>query len=314
MSVTIALEPYDRHLPLLERAWTTPSGSLLSVRAVGMLAAHEHGLARHERFLHGHEFDVAELSLASYLMYRQQHDDVIGLPVFPRRLFSTSNVWVRRSSQATSWIDLRGQVIGVPTFQMSLAVVARDEMMRAGVDWRSLTWASSHPENVAVRAPVRRLSSPTLFEALGSGEIDAVLTPEIPSGPEFRHVARRLFGAKAKHIEMEHLRGRGYVPIMHLIAMRSSVLERHPHLVPELVALFCEAQDLAWQRYDDPGWSLGLWTRLALEAQDDAFGRGCWASGLEPNRTALEDFCAAASEQGLLERPPALDALFADLG
>lgn len=313
MSVTIALEPYDRHLPLFEREWTMPSGATLDLRAVGMLAAHQHGLARHERFLHDHEFDVAELSLASFLMYRQQHDDVIALPIFPRRLFSTSNVWVRRSSEATSWSDLSGTTIGVPTFQMSLGVVARGDMTRAGVDWRSLTWASSHPENVAIDAPIKRLSSPSLFDALEKGEIDAVLTPEIPPGPEFRQVARRLFGEQSQGIEMDHLRVHGYVPIMHLIAMRSSVLERYPDLASELLTVFTEAQDVAWQRYDDPGWSLSLWTRLALEAQDDAFGRSCWPIGLEDNRVALEDFATAATEQGLLERVPVFDELFADV-
>ncbi|MFF5979449.1 hypothetical protein ACFY78_11440 [Streptomyces olindensis] len=311
MSVTIAIEPYDRHLPLLERGWTTASGVELEFRSVGQLADHLHGRDRHERFLHEREFDIAELSLSSYLMYRQDHEDVIALPVFPRRMFSFSNVWVRRESKAASWADLKSAVIGVPTYQMSLGVVARHDMaVVEGVDWTTMTWASSHPENVELDAPVRRLAASSLAEALGSGEIDAVLTPEIPADPEFRRRTRRLYGSRSRTIELGQLRTCGYAPVVHLVAARTSVLERHPDLGRELVDVFTSSQEIAWDRYNDPGWGLSFWGALALEEQEQVMGRSCWTHGLDPNRRALLDFCGAAVAQGILRTAPDLDRLF----
>ncbi|MBR8640523.1 hypothetical protein KEF29_17395 [Streptomyces tuirus] len=311
MSVTIAIEPYDRHLPLLERASTTDSGVELDFRSVGQLADHLHGRDRHERFLHHREFDVAELSLSSYLMYRQDHDDIVALPVFPRRMFGFSNAWVRRESEAESWADLKSGVVGVPTFQMSMGIVARHDMAAVeGIDWTSMTWASSHPENIELDAPVRRLAASSLAEALGSGEIDAMLTPEIPADPDFRRRARRLYGSRSRAIEIGLLRTRGYAPIVHLVAARTSVLERHPDLGRELVDVFTSSQETAWDRYSDPGWGLSFWGALELEEQEDVMGRACWAHGLEPNRRALRDFCGAAVAQGILPTAPDVDRLF----
>lgn len=312
MPVTIAIEPYDRHLPLVERAWCTTSGVPLEFRLVGQLAPQQHGRDRHERFLNGDEFDAAELSLSSYLMYRQRHEDVIALPIFPRRLFSFSNVWVRHDSEATCWADLVASVIGAPTFQMSLGIVARQDMAEVeGVAWTSMDWVTSHPENVTFEAPVRRLVAPSLADALATGEVQAIVTPEIPSDPSFRQGARRLFGSRAKTIELEQLRTRGYAPIMHVLAVRTSVLERDLDLAQELIDVFSRAQEVARERYNDPGWSLTFWSRQEVEQQEDVRGPDCWVHGLEPNRRNLQDFCDAATAQGILRQPADLDALFA---
>lgn len=310
-SISIALEPYDRHLPFVERRTFLSSGAELDIRFVGQLAEHKHGRNRHERFLHGREFDAAELSLSSYLMYRQRHDDIIALPIFPRRLFSFSNIWVRNDSKATKWADLASTVVGVPTFQMTLGIVARHDMaVVEGVDWKSMSWASSHPENVSVNAPVTRLTSPSLVHALISGEISAILTPEIPPDPAFRRQARRLYGERARSMELDLLKRRGYAPIMHLIAVRTSLVKQNPTLASELIDIFTAAQEQAWERYNDPGWGLAFWGRQELENQIDAVGHSSWSHGLENNRAALVDFCNASVAQGLIETSPDIDAIF----
>lgn len=92
---------------------------------------------------------------------------------------SFSHVWVRRDSPYTSWKGLASSVVGVPAFQMSLAVVARADMAEVeGVSWHGLTWATTQPESVELDVPVRPIEAPSLFAALQSGEIDAILTPE----------------------------------------------------------------------------------------------------------------------------------------
>ena len=312
MTIEIAIEPYDRHLPLIEGAVAAVRDHPWTFKEVGQLAVHRDGNDRHERFLRDGEFQAAELSLSSYLLYRENHDDVTALPIFPRRLFSLSNIWVRHDSSAQSWKDLRGAVIGIPTFQMSLGVVARHDMQAVeGLDWREMAWASSHPENVRLESPVRRIAAASLHDALDSGEIDALLTPEIPSDPAFREGARRLYGARSIEIERRQLRDNGYAPIMHVIGVRTRILQENPALARDLLEAFTLAQEMAWTRYDDPGWGLSFWGRQEIESQDLLSARRHWEHGLEPNRRALEEFRDASFSQGILRSRPEIDTLFA---
>jgi hypothetical protein len=47
---------------------------------------------RHERFLQNFEFDAAELLLSSYLIAIDREMPVHAVPIFPRRLFSQSQM------------------------------------------------------------------------------------------------------------------------------------------------------------------------------------------------------------------------------
>ncbi|KIQ08027.1 hypothetical protein [Rhodococcus sp. MEB064] len=310
-TISVAVEPYDRHLPLVDRDWTATDGSTFDVQFVGQLADHGRGKSRHERMLQGLEFDVAELSLSSFLIQRQKRTDLVGLPIFPRRMFSFSNVWVSRRSSAGAWSDLRSGTIGVPVFQMSLAVVARDDMERVeDIPWTDFTWATAGDEPMPIAATAQRLTSVSLSEALENGEVDAIITPEIPQGEDFARKFRRLYGSRAQEIEFEQLRTRNYAPIVHILAARAEVVEQHPSLAVDVARMFADSYRIAMERYDDPAWAMQFWTRLEVERQRDAVVGDTWAHGLEPNRAALRDFCDAAAHQGLIAPVAEVDELF----
>jgi 4,5-dihydroxyphthalate decarboxylase len=59
---------------------------------VGQSDRQRDGEARHERMLQKGEFDVAKLSLSSYLMAKSRDIPFTAIPVFPRRLFSQSQM------------------------------------------------------------------------------------------------------------------------------------------------------------------------------------------------------------------------------
>jgi hypothetical protein len=65
LSLTIALERYDRHVPFFMRTVQVPSGLMLRPLEVGMSHPCRDGMRRHERFLQNNEFDIAETSLSS---------------------------------------------------------------------------------------------------------------------------------------------------------------------------------------------------------------------------------------------------------
>src|SRR5215469_11962783 len=69
--------------------------------------------ARHWRLMRHHEFDICELSLASYLVMRdQQSDPYIAVPVFPHRRFRHSYLFVNANANISSPKDLEGTAIG----------------------------------------------------------------------------------------------------------------------------------------------------------------------------------------------------------
>ena len=91
--ITIAISHYDRHVPFFDGTVKT-EGIDLNVLIVGQSDRQRDGEDRHERMLQKGEFDVAEVSLSSYLMAKSRAMPFTAIPVFPRRLFSHSQMWI----------------------------------------------------------------------------------------------------------------------------------------------------------------------------------------------------------------------------
>ena len=90
LSLSFALEHYDRHVPWVEGT-VKPKGIEPTVMIIGQDGQ---GGRRHERMLLYREFDVCELSLGSYVMAKARGAALTAIPVFPRRLFSQSQMYV----------------------------------------------------------------------------------------------------------------------------------------------------------------------------------------------------------------------------
>ena len=78
------------------------------------------------RMLRHHEFDVAEISLSSYVLSLfGENPQLIAIPVFPSRFFRHSCIFVNRDSAIREPKDLIGKRVGVPEFQMTAGVWIR---------------------------------------------------------------------------------------------------------------------------------------------------------------------------------------------
>ena len=73
-------------------------GLRLRMLEVGMSHPCRDGIARHERFLRNNEFDIAETSLSSHVIATSRGAPFVGIPVFPRRLFSQNHMFVNVSA------------------------------------------------------------------------------------------------------------------------------------------------------------------------------------------------------------------------
>jgi 4,5-dihydroxyphthalate decarboxylase len=134
-----------------------------------------------------------------------------------------------------------------------------------------------------------------------SGEIDALISPDIPrpfiaGDPRIR----RLF-ANYKNVEVEYFRRTGLFPIMHVTVIREEILQRHPWVAASLVKAFNDSKQLAYQRICNPRVMPLAW-----------FGPDPWAYGLgETNCGNIETISRYAFHQGVIKKQLTVGDLFA---
>jgi 4,5-dihydroxyphthalate decarboxylase len=316
LKVTMALSHYDRHIPLFDGS-VQVEGVNLEVLQVGQSSPLRHGENRHERMLQQSEFDICELSLSSYLIARSRGMPFTAIPVFPRRLFSLSQIWVNKNAGISSPEDLMGKKVGLSTFQTTLSVLAKGDLQSEyDVPWRSLKWYISKDEAVPIKptdgVSMQLLKSGQKMGAmLEKGEIDALMVPHPPKEAlRGGGNIRRLF-ADPKIEEARYFRKNGFYPIMHVIAFKDAVLARNPELAESVTAAFDRAKEVCAEYYDDPNWSRFIWGRHLFEEEREIFGADPWPNGVKKNRANLERFIGYSLDQGLLQRKLTVEELFA---
>ncbi len=310
--LSIALEHYDRHMPWVEGT-ARPKGIDATTLIIGQDGA---GGRRHERMLLHREFDVCELSLGSYVMAKARGARLTAIPVFPRRLFSQSQMYVNRGAGIREPRDLIGKRVALRSFQTTLSVLAKGDLgSEYGAPLEGITWVTTADEPVKFDPPAgvsieRMDAGRKLGDALVAGEVSAYLSPRPPQpyldgAPE----VGRLF-EDPREEEASYYRRNGFYPIMHLIAMKSEVAEAHPWAPVSLLDGFEQAKR-QWTRYmDDPNWSRLTWGRHYLEEERRALGADPWPYGVSANRANLERFIRYEVEQGLIAEPLAVEDLF----
>ena len=312
----MALSHYDRHIPLFDGS-VTAEGVNLQVLAVGQSSPLKHGQDRHERMLQQGEFDICELSLSSYLIAKSRGMPFTAIPVFPRRLFSLSQMWVNAKAGIHSPQDLIGKKVGLSTFQTTLSVLAKGDLQTEyGVPWRQIAWYISKDEAVPLK-PIEgvnmQLVKPgqKMGAMLEHGLIDALMVPHPPQEAlRGGGVIHRLF-ADPRAEESKYFQKNGYYPIMHVIAFKDDVLTRNPSLATSVVEAFDRAKEACREYYDDPNWSRFVWGRHLFEEERKAFGDDPWPHGVQKNRANLERFIGYSLDQGLMEKKLAVEDLFA---
>ena len=233
LKLTMALSHYDRHIPLFDGS-VQAEGVDLQALEVGQSEPLKHGRDRHERMLQKGEFDVCELSLSSYLMAKSRGMPFTAIPVFPRRLFSLSQMWVNVDAGINSPQDLVGKRVGLSTFQTTLSVLAKGDLQSEyNVPWRKMDWIVSKEEAVPFKpqegvrielvAPGKKMGA-----MLEQGEISALMVPHPPQqalkgSPKIR----RLF-ADPKQEEIKYFQKNGYYPIMHVVAFKMKSWQKIP--------------------------------------------------------------------------------------
>lgn len=276
------------------------------------------------RFLHHREWEVSELSLAKYVSLRAAGDtSVTAIPVFPSRLCRHSSMFVAADGPAGPG-DLRGARIGIPEWAQTASVYTRSLLVHEwGIPLHEVRWFQAgvnqpgRREKVAIRLPpgVSLTSVPerSLDEMLHAGDLDAVFSAHPPESFERGDPGVVRLFPDYEPVEREYVERTGIFPIMHVIVIRSDVLERNPWIAGNLLSAFTRAKDRSLGRLAEMTASRAPvpWLSTRLADAQRILGQDPWPYGVDANRTTLEAFTTFAAEQGVAERKLAAEDLFA---
>jgi 4,5-dihydroxyphthalate decarboxylase len=318
LKLTLACWDYDRTRPLMDGR-VKPEGIDLDITVLRPRQTFQ-------RMLDNKEFEVSELSLASYTALKGRGDcPFVAVPVALSKIFRHSCIYVRPGAGITTPSDLKGKRVGTSQWSSTGLVFMRGMLQHDyGVAARDIHWFMGGL-NSFVEPPLIPLNLPkeisldflsgqaTLEQMFAAGELDALLSLYIPNlflqgAPSIV----RLF-PNYKEIEQDYYRRTRIFPIMHTVVLRKDVYRAHPWAARSIYRAFVEARDLAVNGlYDTDALRLALpWLIDHVEEAWRVFGKDFWAYGLEPNRSTFEAIGRYVHEQGLSPRVVSADELFA---
>lgn len=278
------------------------------------------------RMMRHREFEVAEMSLSSYVLsLGTSPSPFVALPVFTSRMFRHGGIYCHTDAGIAEPEDLRGKVVGTPEFQLTAGVWIRGILAdRHHVPIDSVRYLTGGQEtagriekaslDLGGRVEVSRIpENRTLSAMLVAGEIDALYTPRIPhpfaaGDPRVRRVFADAVGA-----EKDYYAATGIFPIMHVVAIRRDVYERHPWVAQSLYKALLQAKQEAMANlYDSSALRFMLpWLNQDLEQAKVLMGEDFWSYGLQANHSTLQTFLGYHHDQGLSARLLTPEELFA---
>jgi 4,5-dihydroxyphthalate decarboxylase len=250
------------------------------------------------RAMIGGRYDIAEMSMATYVQARSRGFELMALPIFMGRRFLQPCVAYAPSAHISSPHDLRGKRVALPQFWMTSSIWHRGLLVHEyGIAANEVEWVTTQPERLDVGfspgVSVTQIDDRPLPSLVLDGTVDAIFSPRPPARDgklEF------LFDDPAA-TAVEYRRRTGVYPVLHTIVVREPLLREHDGLAAALFDLFTRSRDHAFAH---PGATeiespiAGLDFAEARAALGDPY-----PYGTEPNAAAIDAFLGYAAEQGL---------------
>ena len=317
LKLTLACWDYDRTRPLIDGR-VQAEGIDLDIKVLRPRQIFQ-------RMLEDKEFQVSELSLASYTALKGRGEcPFVAIPVALSKIFRHSCIYVRKGSGIEKPQDLKGKRVGTTQYSSTALVFMRGMLQHDyGVLDSDMHWHIGGlntfveppliPLNLPPRVKLDFLSGGKTLEGMfQAGELDALLSVYIPSiflngAPGIARLWQDF-----KTVEQDYYRCTGIFPIMHTVALREDVHREHPWAAKSLYKALCQARDVAVEGlYDTDALRLALPFLLDhVEETWRVFGKDFWAYGLEPNRATWSAIGRFVHEQGLSPRVVEADELF----
>lgn len=267
------------------------------------------------RALQHEEFDLTELSLSSYLIVTGSGSSpYVAVPAFPSRAFRHSAVYVRTDRGIDRPEDLAGTTAGVPEFQQTAALWVRGILAdRHSVLPSAIRWRSGGLERPGgqERIPIEVRDGidlqpiepdATLSQMLADGRLDALVSPRPPSVFDDGHPQVRRLWPNHRAEERRFFQETGLFPIMHVVAVRRALAERHPWLAGNVFRAFREAKRAAIGDLEQTNFLRVTLPWIDLDGVRDLMGEDYWPYGVTANRGELEAAARWSFAEGLTPR------------
>jgi 4,5-dihydroxyphthalate decarboxylase len=212
----------------------------------------------------------------------------------------------------------------VPEWAQTAAVYTRSLLVHEwGIQLRDVNWVQAgvnqpgRQEKVQLHLPegvtLSREPERSLDEMLHAGDLDAVFSAHPPASFERGDPGITRLFPDYEPVEREYVTRTGIFPIMHVVVIRSDVLERDPWVAQNLFTAFVAAKDASLARLSEMTASRFPlpWVPERLAEIRALIGPDPWPYGVEANRVTLDAFARYAHEQGVAARRLEPEELFA---
>lgn len=268
--------------------------------------------------------EVTELSLSNYLIASARGQcPYMALPIFPSRSFRHSAIYVREGSGITSPRDLHGKTVGCREYSNTASLVVRGTLAdEYGVQPEAMDWVVGDVDHVERSQiddrnwpreglRIRGVVGTSLSALMARGEIDALIAYKPPAGFALGVPVRRLF-PRWREVEQDYFARTRRFPIMHVVAVRKDVLEKHPDIGPALLRAFnqAKAQAQALLSIHQAHPVMLPWLTAEQEQTQALMGSDFWPYGFAANLDMLQTQIRWSHAQGLIPRPMAASELF----
>jgi 4,5-dihydroxyphthalate decarboxylase len=307
----------------------------VQAEGIELIPTYSHPAETFWRQLKFGEFEVAEMSMSSYLIARSQGADMIALPVFPsRRLFQTELSY-HVDSGITKPEDLADKRLGVAEYQQTAALWIRGILEHDfGVSQYKIHWhmerseEMSHGGATGFKPPPgisfnRIAPDKSLASTLLENEMDVahVASPWVLQANTLDRSSR--IGGKGDWSKIKPLfpdrmaeaarfyKKHGFLPVNHAYIIRGDVYKKYPWLASNLYAGFVKAKALAREKMLERIPTALFFGREYAVMTRDIIGDDPFPYGVEPNTAMLDTVTSYSHEQGLTPRKMKAEELFA---
>ncbi len=309
----------------------------IKAEGIEIIPTYSHPSETFWRQLKFQEFEVAEMSMSSYLIARSRGVDMIALPVFPSRRFFHAEQSYHVDSGIKEPSDIVGKRIGVGEYQQTAALWARGILDHDfGVSQYKVHWYMERTDELSHGGATGFSPPPgisfhrippekSMATMLVSNEIDVApigghLSRAVNVIDRSTHIrgsegdwskVRRLFPdeiGEARRFVAKH----GFVPVNHTYIIRGDVHRANPGLAVKLYEAFVAAKAHATETILERIPAALVFGQEYLAMTRDILGDEPFPYGIKANKAMLDTIAEYSREQGLTPRKMNIEELFAN--
>ena len=309
-----------------------------TVKAEGieLIPTYSHPAETFWRQLKFKEFEVAEMSMSSFLIAKSQGSDMVALPVFPSRRLFQAELSYHVDSGITKPGDLAGKKLGVAEYQQTAALWIRGILEHDfGVSQYNIHWhmerseEMSHGGATGFKPPAgisfnRIAANKSLVSTLLGNELDVahVASPFVLQantldrssrivGKNDWSKIRPLFPDRMMEGE-RFFKNHGFLPVNHTYIIRGDIYRKYPWIAFNLYSGFVKAKARARQKLAESMPSALFFGPEYLAMTRRLIGDDPFPYGIKANQAMLDTITSYSHEQGLTPRQMKPEELFAE--